>query len=149
MDYMAEVDYLPLAQCVRGGVYRLLSRNLDFGVFDGEEGFVGVRYKCGDVFLFTEYHWDNENHHPYGTVKPLELVEMLPEGVEPQCYYPVLCSKHDRPCHYEPGADTGWVHSDDGTCLLTASQHDDHPVRDQYEPLFDYLREFLRNHPED
>ncbi len=67
-----DVPYIPISLCKRRHVYRLLSRNLKFGVFapELENGFIGIRTKFKDTFLFTEYHWDNGP--PYGTVKPLE-----------------------------------------------------------------------------
>jgi hypothetical protein len=148
MDHREDMNYVELKDCVRGGVYCLVSRNLPLGVFDGVDGFVGVRHKAGDVFLFTEYHWDTEEHRPYGTVRPLELLEMLPEGMEPRQYEPVLCSKHGRPCHYQSGTSTGWVHDDDGSCLLTPDSLDDAPVRRQYQPLFGYLLELREKYPE-
>jgi len=39
-------------------VYKLISRNLSFGVFDGNTRFIGIRTKCGRRFLDTEDHWD-------------------------------------------------------------------------------------------
>ena len=48
-----------------GRVYRLRSRNLKIGIYDGDMGFIGIRTKFGNRFLFTEYHWDAEY---FGTV---------------------------------------------------------------------------------
>lgn len=70
------MTYIPLDQCQKGGLYKISSRNLSFGVFDGNGGFIGIREKFGDEYLFTEYHWDTGA--PYGTVHPLELLEMCP-----------------------------------------------------------------------
>lgn len=54
-------------------VYSLISRNLNFGVWNPEtSGFTGVREKFGDLYLFEEYHWDTGE--PYGTATPLEDV---------------------------------------------------------------------------
>lgn len=60
------MELTPLKECVKGRVYRLRCRNLRVGVFDGNDGFIGIRMKFGDRFLFTEYHW--EQGAPYGTV---------------------------------------------------------------------------------
>lgn len=71
---------IPLTECVKRRTYRLKSRNLAFGVFDGETGFLGIREKFGHRYVFTEYHWDTGA--PHGTVEPLEdLCVELPETV--------------------------------------------------------------------
>lgn len=67
---------IPLDQCQKGSLYRIDSRNLAFGVFDGVDGFIGIREKFGSRYLFSEYHYDTGA--PYGTVKPLELLEICP-----------------------------------------------------------------------
>lgn len=57
-----------LTQCKKRRVYKLISRNLSFGVFDGETRFIGIRTKCGMRFLDTEDHWDTGP--PFGTARP-------------------------------------------------------------------------------
>lgn len=57
---------VPLPECVPRRLYKLSSRNLRLGVFDGKTGFIGIREKFGHHYLFTEYHWDTGA--PYGTV---------------------------------------------------------------------------------
>ncbi len=61
-----------LSKCIRGRVYRLQSRNLAVGVFNGTSGFIGIRTKFGNRYLATEYHWDTGA--PFGTVS--EAVDM-------------------------------------------------------------------------
>lgn len=64
-------DYkIPLSDCVRGNAYLIQSRNLILGVYDGRNGFVGIREKFGSEFLFTEYYNDGTNQ--LGTVTPFE-----------------------------------------------------------------------------
>ena len=47
------------------------------GVYrEDRKGFVGIREKFGQQFLFMEYHWDNGE--PLGTVKPLECLKRCP-----------------------------------------------------------------------
>lgn len=53
---------------VTRGIYHIACRNLSFGVFDGDEGMIGIREKFGSTYLFTEYLW--EQGPPYGTVRP-------------------------------------------------------------------------------
>lgn len=72
-------NYIPLAKCRKGFVYRINSRNLGIGVFDGNKGFIGIREKFGDRYLFTEDHWDVGA--PYGTVHPLEELCQLPAEI--------------------------------------------------------------------
>lgn len=73
-------DYIPLKDCKKGFVYKIHSRNLSHGVYDGDEGFIGIRYKLGGRYLFTEYHWDGRRIG-YGTVKPLEEIGQLPPNI--------------------------------------------------------------------
>lgn len=77
-----KTPYISLAECVVGHVYKIWSRNLRYGVYDGKEGFIGIRTKFGARYLFTEYHWDQGP--PFGTVKPIEDLGMLPEGIPVQ-----------------------------------------------------------------
>jgi len=57
---------VPMDQCIKGRLYRIGCRNLSLGVYDGNEGFIGIRHKFNSRFLFTEYHFDQGA--PYGTV---------------------------------------------------------------------------------
>jgi hypothetical protein len=64
---------------VKGRVYKLFSRNLRHGVYDGDRGFIGIRTKFGDRYLFTEYIDDGGM---YGTVTSAEdMVVQVPEIV--------------------------------------------------------------------
>jgi hypothetical protein len=58
-------DLPDLDKLVIGRVYKLRCRNLEYGVFDGGDGFIGIRTKFGRRFLDTEHHWDIGMH---GTV---------------------------------------------------------------------------------
>lgn len=64
-----------------GHLYRIRSRNLPYGVYDGRGGFIGIREKFGSLYLFTEIDYDLGA--PYGTVTVLEDLGPVPEGVEP------------------------------------------------------------------
>lgn len=62
-------NYIPLDQCVDKHLYKIGSRNLRLGVFVAETaGFVGIREKYDQTYLFTEYHYDIGP--PFGTVVP-------------------------------------------------------------------------------
>ena len=68
---------IPLTECKHGFLYHIHSRNLSFGVFNEKtKGFVGIREKFREYFLFTEYHWDTGA--PYGTVNPKTCLEQCP-----------------------------------------------------------------------
>lgn len=71
---------LRLEQCRRGIVYRLHSRNLSTGVFDGTDGFIGIREKFGDRFLFKEFY--NNGTNPFGTVSVLQEIAVLPDDID-------------------------------------------------------------------
>ena len=66
---------VPMEECVKGRLYKLACRNLGYGVWNGVDGFIGLREKFGNVYLFTEYHWDTGA--PFGTVEG-----MLDTGVD-------------------------------------------------------------------
>ena len=72
-------DYIKMDNCVKGHLYRIDSRNLSLGVYDGKEGFIGIRTKFRDRYLFTEYHHDQGA--PHGTVFPLEDLGPIPEEI--------------------------------------------------------------------
>lgn len=79
-------DCIPLDKCVQRGVYHVRARNFTVAVFDGETGFTGPRYKFSDTpFAASEIHYDACKHH--GTCSPLELIEMLPEGLSEKSPY--------------------------------------------------------------
>lgn len=70
MKKLGWLRMINLSECKKRRVYKLHSRNLSFGVFDGKTGFIGIRTKFGSRFLDTEYHWDTGP--PFGTACPEE-----------------------------------------------------------------------------
>lgn len=67
-------EYISLDDCIHGGLYRVYARNFSLGVYEKEkQGFIGIRHKFKMKFLDLEFHWDTGP--PYGTVKPIELLE--------------------------------------------------------------------------
>jgi len=79
---------IPIDQMIPRGVYKIKCRNLSYGVWNpNDKGFIGIREKFGDRFLFTEYHYDTGV--PYGTVREAEFVSMLPDHIllaERECF---------------------------------------------------------------
>jgi hypothetical protein len=80
-------------------LYRIFSRNLDFGVFDSpNNSFIGIRHKCGEVFLDREYK-------DIGCVRVLEEIEKMPDSIDlTQGYFSYVLIKRwsDRPNDFGP-----------------------------------------------
>ncbi len=70
---------IPLPECKFRHLYKLNARNFQLGVFDGKEGFFGIRFKWGDRFLDNENHWDCPN---FATAKPLKDCGEIPAEIE-------------------------------------------------------------------
>jgi hypothetical protein len=77
-----EPTMIAKADCKHRQLYRIHSRNLLIGVYNEPTGgFLGLRTKFGHVYVFEEYHWENE---AFATVQPKEeLPERLPDEIEP------------------------------------------------------------------
>jgi hypothetical protein len=90
---------IPKAECKDRRLYRIKSRNLVLGVYRVESGgFLGLREKFGQVYVFEEYHWENES---YATVQPFEeLPETLPLDIPNEESLGTVCSFCDVPCAY-------------------------------------------------
>lgn len=127
-------NWIAPEECKHGYVYAITSRNLGFGVWrEDVQGFVGIREKFGDLFLFTEYHRDTGGM--FGTVMPWAEVERCP--IEDLREHPqTLCSQHDRPAVFID-REKGWLHVDDGSPLPDDPM--DLPRAIMNQPLFDYL----------
>ena len=78
-DFKRE-DYIKLDQCKERFLYKIHSRNLKYGVFNGKSGFIGIRFKFETEYLFTELHWDVGP--PYGTVRPFNEICKIPDDIE-------------------------------------------------------------------
>jgi len=76
----ALLPYLRKDQLEDGAFYRISCRNAHCGVWrEDQTGFEIPREKFGSNYLFVEYHWDNGP--PFGTSKPWEKLEPIPEEV--------------------------------------------------------------------
>jgi len=134
------MSYIPLKKCRHGHAYRIRSRNLWIGVFNKKtKGFVGIREKFGDEYLFEEYHADTGA--PYGTVHPIRLIEKCPlkdirddlGSICQTCKAPVKFVEEDKKTH-----EGKWRHVKKTNCP------EDKPygasaMNLSNGPLFDYL----------
>lgn len=64
--------YLKKEDLLEGEIYECDGRNFTYGIWNGE-AFDYLRTKFGQKFFDVEYHWDDGA--PYGTVKPIRLME--------------------------------------------------------------------------
>ena len=129
-------DTIPIDNCERGRVYLIRARNLKVAIYDGNKGFIGIRTKFGDRYLFTEFHWDQGE--PYGTACPLEeYQDCLPEGIELTTTLGTIDKHTRRPVAFDrPVADggRGWFFVD------TDEASEDIRAFDLCnQPLFDWL----------
>lgn len=139
-NYLTAKGYIRIPDLDERGLYRIYSRNLDLGVWDGKGGFIGIRTKFGSRFLFTEYHFDFSEHH--GTVRPVQITDWLPEDIELIEGHSVcdVCDELEPQFDRERGetADERWFHKSGRT------DHSVHAVHKQNEPLFNWIDERLQ-----
>lgn len=83
----ASTDYLGIEQMQPGMAYSIWARNAYVGIWlPDDRGFLISRYKFSPPpYLFVEYHWDKGE--PFGTAKPLRLLEMCPLSMPPETEY--------------------------------------------------------------
>jgi len=129
-------ESISLDKCVHGKLYRIHSRNLGFGVFNSEaQGFIGIREKFGNRYLFTEYHWDAGA--PFGTVHPKEELEQLPEDIRVKEDLGTE-DQEGRPCAFDKPRDQGgkgWY------VIETGKPCEGFPVCVSNKKLFDWLEQ--------
>lgn len=133
--------HIPIAECEDRRAYELDSRNLTVGVYRAaSQGFIGLREKFGELYLFQEYHWDT-----HGTVHPIRPLDVVvPEDILlAERMSGTWCSEENRAVEFrrdDPAALSGlgkWFHLDDGTVLGDG----DLPFSKSNERLMDLLFE--------
>ena len=111
-----KLDYIRLSECKDRRLYKIHSRNLITGVFSEKvNGFIGIREKFDDKYLFTEYHYDTGP--PFGTAKPVVELSELPEDIELKEYFGSFDSVTGREVKFDkPISDggKGWYFVDTG-----------------------------------
>ena len=96
------MNYIPLEKCKNRSLYKIKSRNLEFGVFNKDTlGFIGIREKLGSEFLFTEYHCDSgfeiefgdvdgrKRKASFGSVFPKKELERIPDELSLKPYFEI------------------------------------------------------------
>ena len=131
-----KTEYIAITDCKHRHLYQIHSRNLSYGIYNEEtKGFIGIRNKFGDNFLFTEYHYDIGS--PFGTVRPKKELGKIPESLELKEYLGSIDYNSKRPVDFdEPVAEggKGWFYIDSGE-----SDSNIEPVAVNNEKLFEYL----------
>lgn len=125
---------IKLDQCIPNGFYLISSRNLVFGVFNPKtKGFVGIRKKFDNLYLFEEYHWDTGS--PFGTVVPLEFLEMCPLTDLREGWTEILT----------PEKREEWIVRDMELCEITREEAEEDALKvgqkyfEQNQELFDWI----------
>jgi hypothetical protein len=135
-----EQHYIPLDQCKHGYLYRIHSRNLSYGVYNAKnKGFIGIRTKFNDRYLFEEYHWDIGE--PYGTVKPKIELEKVPDGIVIAESLGTIDANTREPVYFDkPIAEGG-----KGWCFTKTNESsmDIRPMSAFNRPLFKYLDNYI------
>lgn len=134
-----------LEDCQKGQIYRLRSRNLAYGVYDGDTGFIGIREKFGDLYLFTEYHYDTGP--PFGTVRPYEIVGDVPEDIALTESLGTQCSNCGERAFYVPWPEGKagnkypgrWCHVDEADEPIESGCDNVMATRISNQVLFDLL----------
>jgi hypothetical protein len=73
-----EKEYLSIDELKPYYLYKIRARNARYGIWVplGSKGFLIRREDFGDYYIFVEEHWDEGP--PFGTVRPLEELELTP-----------------------------------------------------------------------
>lgn len=137
----SQMGFLALEELVPGGIYRIKSRNLRFGVWmpdamKGTGGFSGIREKFYGRSLFTEYHHDTGGS--FGTAHAIEKVAQLPADIELVERFSVcrVCRQPDDFVRENEDAPTGsWHHK----VRALDADHEVDPVSMQNEAIWDAL----------
>lgn len=108
--------FIPLNRCKNGFVYEIQSRRLSVGVFVKERnGFIGIREKFGQHYLFMEFH--QETGAPFGTVWPRKKIGSVPKGIPLAEHLETVDEATKRPVEFDrPIAEggRGWYFVDTG-----------------------------------
>lgn len=138
---MIRSDTLPdVEDCIKGRIYKLRCRNLSYGVWNGKDGFIGIRQKWHDRFLATEYHYDVSRRH--GTVADAADTGIdVPKSIQLTQYFYTRDETTGRPMHFVKEEENGngwWYFSD-------TDERGPKPGARPYSPMNQELFDFLDN----
>lgn len=86
--------FVPAEKLENGRVYKIKSRNLLVGVWNAETGgFIGIREKFGDRYLFTEYLWTDFS----GTARAIAPTELTAGTIPLKESLGSFCQTCDEP----------------------------------------------------
>lgn len=130
---------IPMKECVARRLYRIVCRNLSYGIYDGKGSFIGIRTKFGSRFLDSESHWDTGA--PYGTVKGHEDLGVdLPEEISLKEHLGTADMKTGRNVRFDKSVSEGgrgWFFADTGE---QCDQKEVRPVSVGNKALFEFLK---------
>ncbi len=135
-------DYIRLSECKKRRVYRLISRNLLFGVFDGDSRFIGIRKKFDRIFLDTEDHWGIGP--PFGTARPeYDIGIDLPEDIDLRPTGNTVDKITGREISFDPPTEggKGWFFKDTGESDTNIS-----PIAYQNSTLFEFMKKIEKKY---
>lgn len=126
-------------QLVTGAIYEVQSRNLAAGAYDGNEGFIGIRTKFDDEYLFTEYLCREQGgtQIPFDTVQVIRQIGTVPDEIPLLTQLGTVCVTCNQPTRWSgPPAPAPWVC--DGGCANPC------PKAVENTALFDVLQQAVQ-----
>lgn len=98
--------WLPMSRCKEGVIYEIYARRMWFGVYSKRKrGFIGIREKYNERFLFTERHWNTGS--PFGTAKPVKKIGAVPDDIPLEEHLGTIDKKTRRRVEH-PGGFSDW-----------------------------------------
>lgn len=164
-------DFIPASELRPRGIYEIRARNFFAGAWNpgahnGLGGFIGIREKFGDRYLFTEFLYDSDAG-VLGTAQAVRLLgELSDERIRLWEHYPgTICQYCGRPCEYrkelrgEWDPETKeftswpWLHTEEvGDCpgdVQAAGRGTYWPLFRELEPYAEMVEDDFRRSQED
>jgi hypothetical protein len=132
--------FIDLKDLKKGTVYRITSRNLIVGVFDGSTDFIGIRVKFGNKYLDAECEYTTSEN--YGTARAKRELGVIPESIALTTQSGTECGacKRDVDFDMKRPENARWQHTADGTPLCDGPKG--HPYGRGNPELYAELEKF-------